>query len=264
MGNEQTESLEFMPKAYEKIKKRIEHIFNDNSFPRVVFLDGDWGSGKTYFLRNFFSNQKNENVIYVSLLGVNSLESFMKKVYSLSMFGSDSDPAKKTEKFIGKSLETISAITESEAVKKMGNILSAGSALLSTLIDAVASNQFENKILIVDDVERVDFSLFTLITGECYTLADDQRRNIRVILVGNKKNMDSFAFSIFMEKIVMHQIYFSLERDDAMDIIVSYIKKMGWETLSDFEVQRLFLALSIGPIRNLRVLKRIVYCYVLY
>jgi pantothenate kinase-related protein Tda10 len=33
-------------------KKRVVELFEDNSFPPMVLVDGKWGSGKTHYVYN--------------------------------------------------------------------------------------------------------------------------------------------------------------------------------------------------------------------
>ena len=55
----------------------------------AVMLNGEWGSGKTYFWNNKLRsrlesikvNGKNYKTIYMSLYGINSLEEISKKIF---------------------------------------------------------------------------------------------------------------------------------------------------------------------------------------
>lgn len=68
----------------EQIKRAINIYLDANRTDYAVMISGDWGSGKTYLLKeNIYSEIKNKDLrlIYVSLIGLNSEEKLQKKIY---------------------------------------------------------------------------------------------------------------------------------------------------------------------------------------
>ena len=47
----------------------------------AIMLKGDWGSGKTHFIKNFIENDKNNKYVYVSLFGLKSTEAIDEAIF---------------------------------------------------------------------------------------------------------------------------------------------------------------------------------------
>ena len=56
----------------ERLDKELTNIYKN------VLINGEWGIGKTYFINNY---SKDKNSIYISLFGIDSLESFIFNIY---------------------------------------------------------------------------------------------------------------------------------------------------------------------------------------
>jgi type II secretory pathway predicted ATPase ExeA len=68
----------------EEIKQAIINYFDNKSTDYAVMISGDWGSGKTYFLRNdIFSYLRDEyfRPIYISLIGLRDEDKLEKKIF---------------------------------------------------------------------------------------------------------------------------------------------------------------------------------------
>ena len=67
----------------EAIKKYIEDQYSDFA----IVMNGGWGCGKTYFIRELLKRWKEEKefdnieIIYVSLFGTSSIEDFYKRIF---------------------------------------------------------------------------------------------------------------------------------------------------------------------------------------
>ena len=54
-----------------KLEEKLYEIFIKSNFPVVVVINGEWGSGKTYFWQNIFLERyknklKDKKIVYVS------------------------------------------------------------------------------------------------------------------------------------------------------------------------------------------------------
>ena len=66
-----------------EIKTLIKGYIQEKSYPYAIMIDGSWGSGKTYFVKNqLIPDVKCLNIesIYVSLYGVRNEESITKQI----------------------------------------------------------------------------------------------------------------------------------------------------------------------------------------
>lgn len=66
------------------ILKEIKYYIDTDFYNYAVMIDGAWGSGKTYFVKNVLlkkieSNEK--RVLYVSLYGISNIQELGKKLY---------------------------------------------------------------------------------------------------------------------------------------------------------------------------------------
>ena len=73
---------------YDNVVKAIDHYMQDESLNNAFFLNGKWGSGKSYFVTNILSkhleNQYEHKVIYVSLYGIVNVDEIAKQIYHFS------------------------------------------------------------------------------------------------------------------------------------------------------------------------------------
>lgn len=67
----------------------ITHHLKEKDFPPIVAINGDWGVGKTFYIKNSLIADINNDpelsklkVEYISLIGVNSLNDFKDKLIS--------------------------------------------------------------------------------------------------------------------------------------------------------------------------------------
>lgn len=119
----------------------------------AVMLNGEWGSGKTYFVKHTLIPKLGEdNCIYISLNGVNTVDEISDRIL-LSTLASDN----KTGWGFFKSLYkfgTSAHLGEKSAIVQ--DILSAFSGCLK---DTAARVKLKDSLLIVDDLERVSAEL---------------------------------------------------------------------------------------------------------
>lgn len=63
------------PTDNQALKDYLNYYIKLKSAPNyAVFINGPWGSGKTWFIKKYLEENKNEKYIYVSLYGVKSLQ----------------------------------------------------------------------------------------------------------------------------------------------------------------------------------------------
>ena len=135
----------------EQIKQAINTYLDANRTDYAVMISGDWGSGKTYLLKeNINSEIKNKDLrlIYVSLIGLNSEEKLQKKIYE------NINPFYHTNK---KSL----IATEADALEQMIN------EEKELKLDIP-----QNIVLCFDDLERINSEFFETAMGYINTFIE--------------------------------------------------------------------------------------------
>lgn len=59
----------------------LNTYLSDRNNCYAILIDGDWGSGKTYFIKEFMNSQNNKNIVYLSLAKIDSLSMLEDKIY---------------------------------------------------------------------------------------------------------------------------------------------------------------------------------------
>lgn len=70
---------------YDNILEAIKSYITEENTDYAILLDGDWGTGKTFFVENTLKKDaiidKNCKVISISASGINDVDSFIKNIY---------------------------------------------------------------------------------------------------------------------------------------------------------------------------------------
>ena len=176
----------------------------------AVMIDGPWGSGKTFFLKNtlipYFC--KKHKVVYFSVYGYESLAKLKSELIGnlfMSSFSKETDKAKtpfKTEDIVSIVKEVGSAVWEKfAAFKKIAEITE--SFVINKQLRS--QNQKHSPILIIDDLERISREIHTSdLMGFLLTDIIEQY-GYRVIIAGNSQEIrkaESNEFDMTREKVI--------------------------------------------------------------
>lgn len=188
------------------IENILDHL-SDKSFPIVHLIDGKWGSGKTYYIKNtlikILEKAYNQHTYYLSLYGVNSLDNFKDKLISTySMNNTNFSTLVKSSSNI---IDGVSQI----AGKRGASAVISG---ISNLIKQTIYSNINDCIFIFDDLERCDVS--DSILAESLHFAEN--KNIKIILVANFEQLKSKEFA---EKTIAGKTTFSFTKTDIVNIV---------------------------------------------
>lgn len=147
---------------YENIIKSIGNYINKENTDYAILLDGVWGTGKTFFIKNIFPKEyqyetkKEFNHIYMSAAGINDIEQFINDTYySLTikkLFNKDDKYANiYNNKYIIKSLLNLIPIN---LIPIIGDNIKQSISNISEKIVKEAIN-FSDIVIIIDDIERI-------------------------------------------------------------------------------------------------------------
>lgn len=188
----------------------------NNEFPNVykcVLINGEWGIGKTYFLKNKFL--KDKYYIYISLFGVNSIEAIKTEIYS---------KINKICNIIGKIKKAFQ--------RANGNSIGLGPISLpitywETDIDDAIIKNIKDKVLtvVIDDLERKSKEInMEDVLGTIETIAEI--KNINVVLVANENKIegeDKNKFLDFKEKVIQKTYNVHKYSKDAPKAVTEYL-----------------------------------------
>ena len=162
-------------------KNVIKRYLEAEHIPYAILLDGKWGSGKTWYLKNMFEKEFGKEIIYTSANGINSLDDISQQVlYRKLYLKSDlvKDPRAKLAwgitKQIGKAL-----------IEKTTGYNTDDASKLGVDINDFASLS-KDEVLIIDDIERMNENIsIEELLGYISTNFTEEN-NFKVILVADE------------------------------------------------------------------------------
>lgn len=251
-------------KMNEHIKDYCEKFIESRENPHyAVFLNGKWGTGKTYFINKLLEKYtdktevKKKDIIKISLFGVKSTEEIDLKIY-----------------------QAIHPLLSSKGMKLAGAILRSA-IKLGTTVDingdgkddiSISSNWLDEikskgkvdsvskRLIVVDDLERIDSS-FSPNQVFAYFSEIITESDIRVIFVGNEEKIadksenEKNDYLKIKEKTI--GIEFTIE-PNKNEAISSFISELSL-TKTDFYVQKLSYIMNVLKCDNLRTVWQALY-----
>ena len=217
----------------ESIKNAIDVYIQEEKSDYAVMLNGPWGCGKTYFVKNELiddlQDKFNRNVIYISLFGINDIDELYNNI-ALQILNiktleyldernrlNNSWLKEKSKKVIRAEANNHSWILR--AFSKGLNLLPK-----NDVINSVVSEIYRNKtdftkyIFVFDDVERCTIG-YDILLGFFDQIVDVN--GAKIILVCNEKAVDSIEYQKFKEKVIGLTIYYNNVINNSFDSIVN-------------------------------------------
>ncbi|MEF1207200.1 P-loop NTPase fold protein, partial [Photobacterium damselae] len=193
------------------ISEQILALLEDDSFPSMVRLDGEWGTGKTHYIKHELLptlEEKGKKVIFFSLIGLSSIDDFRDKLISCVYLSEKVDQG-----LIGKLKDGGFAI--------LNNVGEHGGTITSILKGSTGAvkhamlNRISNVTVILDDLERVANSkLEKDIVGECLQLIDEKNLEFIFVMNGKETSIDK----AMLEKSFSDRVYFSRSSHEILEI----------------------------------------------
>lgn len=155
----------------------------------AVMLNGEWGSGKTFFIKNKLIPEIGVNkCVYISLNGVNSVDEITDRIL-LSVLGTEN---KTGRKFLNSLYRFVTTAHFGQKSAIVQDILSTFSGCLK---DITIRSHLKGGLLIIDDLERVstDFPIEDILGYICSNYVESI--NQKVLYVCNEteiKDMDNY------------------------------------------------------------------------
>ena len=215
----------------ESIKNAIDVYIQEEKSDYAIMLNGPWGCGKTYFVKNELiddlQDKFNRDVVYISLFGINNLDDLYNNI-ALQILNI------KTTEYLDESnrgnnsllTEKSKKLIRSEANKHswMAAVLNKGLKILPDSINSVISEIYKNKadftkyIFVFDDVERCTIP-YEVLLGFFDQVVD--QNGAKAILVCNEKAIDSIEYQRFKEKVIGLTIDYDNDINKSFDSIIN-------------------------------------------
>ncbi|MDD2377040.1 MAG: P-loop NTPase fold protein [Clostridia bacterium] len=191
----------------------------------AIMLNGEWGSGKTYFwnnklrsrLESITVNGKNYKTIYMSLYGINSLEEISKKIFI------ETNPM--ISKTLKKFVDTREGNLIPEYVKTgldMANMFGTMS-FNSEKVDFSKLFAIDNKILCFDDLERANVDVIDILG---YINNFVEHDGIKTIVICNEKELATKFKNTNVEFKTLIAAYI-LDKENKLKVTVKSKFKIG-------------------------------------
>ncbi len=209
----------------------VEFLNSPDSIHNVFWLDGSWGSGKTFFIKTFFENQiyKKKEIYYISCFGIKTRE--------------------QAEKILINEIEKQSILGNLDFIPLIGGVF-------KWFFKTVGTDLMKrDSIIIFDDFERVSYvaksdnpSDYNDLLGYIDYLSENKRFKIIVILNSEeiksiKKNLIDNKFKlnhnrmIPTEEVIDNILKKSKLRDDDLGKILSLILKIYYVDIDERVVE---------------------------
>lgn len=183
----------------------------DNPEPYALQIDGEWGSGKTYFINNYSKITTKARVIYFSVYGYNDLQNLKMELLSQLAIELDNFSIIKSGNKITSIFRRIN--NNSDLVLNSISILS--DVVLKKYLQSILAKNDKTILLVIDDLERLSkkIELHDFLGFIANDIID--KFNFKVLIISNETKMDNHEeFLKIREKFISKTIEFS--KDEAL------------------------------------------------
>lgn len=194
-----------------EIKQIIKEYLRNDKVEYAIMIDGEWGSGKTYFLTHSLidviqdiqdKKEEKRKYAYVSLYGVKSIEEVAREIIFHCLGKKNKDKVEKTNSFLGAA----------------GNILSASVGMLnfdlSKVQELLTNVSVKNWIICFDDLERCSLPINEIL-GFINRLVE--HNHCKVIVLANEKEIGALNLNQRLEEkyqVVLSGMKLKINKED--------------------------------------------------
>ena len=226
------------------ILKEIKYYIDTDFYNYAVMIDGAWGSGKTYFVKNVLlkkieSNEK--RVLYVSLYGISNIQELGKKLYLDFLLKDKSKLVTEHTELVENVIGTMIDIG-SPFMGKLGDIDIKEKKIKNIVQNTVKHIcPMKNCVLIFDDLERCDCSIQDILG---YINGFVEQAGMKVVIIANQEELRK---KIDAQTLAM-QIRAVIGKDETLDFaeprnrqLTEYLKSTQKNPSEDEKIKKLSL-----------------------
>jgi hypothetical protein len=243
------------------IEEYLDYYLSLDKSPNyAVLLRGNWGIGKTWFIKNYIKKSSPESFLYISLNGVTSYKEIENSIFQQLHPLLSSKPMK----FVGKFLK--GAVKATLKVDLDGDNKEEGS--LSTGIPEINIQEYfknlNEKKLVFDDLERCSIELHNILGYINYFV---ETNGLKVIIVANEEEIIKFneeahksknnskSYLRIKEKLIGKSFDIQSDIDSGIEIFVEEIRDEKVKNLLTEKgslMKELFITTNYQNLRHLR------------
>ena len=225
--------------TYDDMNSFILNYIENNITGRAIMLPGEWGSGKSYYVKNtlkpFLENKDNgkHKCVIVSLYGLSDTSEISKAIYMelRTIKKSSSSEAANTAKAVGK---IIGKTVFNGLVSKIG--FDIGGINDDDLKKVYESIDLTDKLIVLEDIERTQIDIIELL-GYINNMCEND--GVKVLLVTNERELittyeksddqgktteyytdSAIAYKRTKEKTIGDTIYFNCDDENTIQQII--------------------------------------------
>ena len=205
------------------VESILDYIRSDYT-DYAIMINGEWGSGKTYFwnhkirnkIENMTVNGKKLTTIYMSLYGISNLEEISKKIFIETTQLMD----KNLKRYMDSNGQTF--IPEyAKTGLDMANFFGVSSS--GDKVDYAEFFSTEDKVLCFDDLERANVDVIDILG---YINNFVEHDHIKTIIICNEKELSSKLKSSNLEMKTFIATYLLDKQDELNDIDKPIVEKI--------------------------------------
>lgn len=212
----------------------------DNKDPYALQIDGEWGSGKTFFINDFSKTTQKAKVIYFSIYGYNDFQNLKTELLLQIATELDQSSIIKT----GNKLHSVFKRFNINSNLVLNSINVLSDITLKKAIQHILEKNNETIVVVIDDLERLSEKielqdLLGFIVNDII-----EKFKFKVLIISNEAKMKNHEeFLKIKEKIISKTIEFSRDEVTLKEILQELIK-------SDFLNENLNWIIDIFSIFN--------------
>ena len=227
-----------------KLEDKLLELINAKDSVAIA-LTGEWGIGKTYFWNNFYENHhtnfKTKKYAYVSLFGIESLESLK---FEIALKSHSTSQKKDNFSFIKKSFQKSLDVIDFSKIEGKGIALSLSKGMISSAV----SSMITDTVICIDDIERHSAKLdIKDVMGLVNHLSLEKNCKVIVILHECKAGEDfkEYKEKVFDEILVLNDslpmVKETVNDDEIFPIYEKFYQTMGVRNLRFYQrVQKIY------------------------
>lgn len=226
------------------IEDYLKYFINLSQPPGyAVMLNGEWGSGKTWFIKKFIEDNKEEyKFIYISLYGISSLNDIDDQVFQQLHPVLSSRPMMITGKIVKSALRLGLRLDLDDDGKPDAN-------LNVNIPDLKSKDSLRKYILVFDDLERSSLEIEKALG---YINSFVEQEGLKSIVLAYDEKIDSLKYKEIKEKTIGKSLKIKYDIECVFD---EFINKLSSETTKNIISKNKSLIISIfetAGYRNLR------------
>jgi len=199
------------------LNNAIDNFIGANIYNRALFFTGEWGSGKTYFLKNVlrpYLKNKGYDFFYISVNGIDSIEDLKKQIITTALTISRKNKDSAMDKLIERAKRAVRYFDKTD--------------ILFSVFELSDFINLEETVFCFDDLERIDKSLHLSSVLGFINTELIEHKSTKVILVGDetKNQLDIADNHLIKEKYIGWTVKYISNSNAVIDNIINTQKEI--------------------------------------